>query len=104
MTKTQKLQQKMQDMEAKEKRLFNVLGEDQALTYLISEAERDIKNLDKEIQDETNFANENRTGAYQSAGQEARRTAKHLKKDRLPLVKILKLLKQVEAMRKKFRG
>lgn len=81
--------------------ILSTIGDEQIHQLILDGLEEDIENVDENIEDEQNFANENRTGAYRSAGTEARKMVKYLKGVKKKKQQVLKSFKDFLAQKKK---
>lgn len=70
---------------------YKIIGDVKILELILSVYNEDLYDLDKDIERERNYANENKTGAYISAGKDARVRVKYLQKARKELLTQIKL-------------
>lgn len=74
--------------------MYRTIGGDKVLAMILAGYEEDLLSLDKDIENEQGFADENPAGStYGSAGSDARRQVKYLKKARLEQVKLIDMFK-----------
>lgn len=84
-------------------KIFATLGGEKVLELTLAGIKDDLAYFDTQIADEQNFANENKFGAYKSAGDDARKTVKHMKKVRQEQVKLVKMYEQFIKQRNKIK-
>lgn len=98
------VKEKLQEANATIAHVLHQIGEEKILDFLQASFEEDLYDFERDIEDEQNFANENKTGAYKSAGTEARSRIKYMKKVKKEHQKLLKmfslLLKQKQKIQK----
>jgi len=81
--------------------ILKTIGEQQIYQIITDGLEEDIEYIDERIEEENNFANENKTGAYKSAGTEAKRMVKRLKAIKKKKLEVLKSFKSFLSMKQK---
>jgi hypothetical protein len=90
---------------ASDARVNNILkeiGEETIYQFIISALNEELEYIDQEIRDEQNFAKENPPGsAYASAGLEAKKRVKYLKKAKKTHSEVSKLFDSFFKMKKK---
>jgi hypothetical protein len=75
---------------------LKAIGQDKVLELYLEGLKEDLYDYDKDIEDEQAFANE-----YRSAGTEARKTIKYMKKVRKEHVKLIKMFEQFIKLKNK---
>jgi regulator of replication initiation timing len=84
--------------------MTSILGEDKTLQLYREQLVNDLNDVDDDIFSEQTFANENKTGAYKSAGNDARRRVKYLKKVRKEHLKLIKMFDTFVKLKNKIKG
>lgn len=75
-----------------QEKILNSVGRDNIIAWLQHDILHRFHAIDKEIEGEQNFADENKAGAYRSAGMEARQIVKSLKKRKKKMEEAASLL------------
>lgn len=81
--------------------ILNSIGEVLIIDYVDDIVSNDIDQVDQEIEEEQHFADNNKAGAYKSAGDDARRRVKYLKNLKKKKQQVQKLFSQFLFLKKK---
>lgn len=81
--------------------MLEELGEERIIQFLTDKLDERLEAIEEQIEDEQGFADENKTGAYRSAGTEARKTVKYLKTVKKKQVQVMKMFQDFLTMKKK---
>ncbi len=99
------IKNQLQEANDKIARIFydtlKAVGDDKTLQLYLEGLREDLSDYDRDIKDEQLFANENKYGAYQSAGTEARKRIKYMKRVRKEHVKLIKMFEQFIKLKNK---
>lgn len=81
--------------------MLEELGEERIIHFLTEKLDERLESIEEQIEDEQSYADENRTGAYRSAGTEARKAVKYLKTVKKKQVQVMKMFQDFLTMKKK---
>lgn len=81
--------------------MLEELGEERIIRFLTEKLDERLESIEEQIEDEQNFADENRTGAYRSAGTEARKVVKYLKTVKKKQLQVMKMFQNFLKMKQK---
>lgn len=81
--------------------MLEELGEERIIRFLTEKLDERLESIEEQIEDEQNFADENRSGAYRSAGTEARKVVKYLKTVKKKQLQVMKMFQDFLKMKQK---
>lgn len=81
--------------------MLEEVGEERIIQFLTGKLDENLEAIEERIEDEQNFANENKTGAYRSAGTEARKTVKYLKTVKKKHLQLIKMFQEFLKIKQK---
>ena len=81
--------------------MLEELGEDRIIVFLNNKLEERLESIEEQIEDEQSYADENKTGAYRSAGTEARKAVKYLKTVKKKQLQVMKMFQAFLSMKQK---
>ena len=81
--------------------ILETVGEERLYQFIIRDLDHSLNRINDDIEDEQNYADENKTGAYKSAGTEARKRVKYLKTVKKKQLQVTKMFQSFLKMKKK---
>lgn len=81
--------------------MLKEIGEERIISFLSEQLDERLESIEESIEDEQTYADENRSGAYRSAGTEARKAVKYLKTVKKKQLQVIKMFNDFLAAKKK---